>query len=608
LPALLDRVRTYWRLGPANLARVGLYRIGLKSGLHPVLRITAPVATGPFFGEPTAIRSGLVASTRWIDQAHYFSAHDFPVDQMPDWHASPFRPGVRADATRPWHRLGDFDAELGDLKAVWEASRFEWLIPMAQRVAMGDVTELTRLNAWIANWSRLNPPYMGVNWKCGQEASIRVLHLAAAALILDQADQPLDSLRDLLRAHLRRIAPTMAYAIGQQNNHGTTEAAALFVGGSWLASQGEAEAGKWERIGRYRLAERAEALIEPDGTFSQYSVVYHRVMLDCYAFAESWRRRFKLPAFAPILNEQLQAAVTWLHQLVDSNSGDAPNLGANDGARLFPFSDAPFRDFRPSIQWAAALFCDAAAFASVDHNGCVLQWLRVPLPQKRLPLPGNRSFDDGGFHVLRNDRALALLRYPRFRFRPSQADAMHVDLWVDGTNLLRDGGTYGYNVELGDYAYFNGVEAHNSVQFDGRAQMPRISRFLLGSWLNGENIRCFSKVGDSASVGAAYSANCGPTHDRQIELKADRLICIDQLSGKAKTACLRWRLPMDDWILTANGVKGPNAAISIEITHREAVPALARGRESRHYLEMDEIVVLEISVTVPATIRTEIRF
>ena len=117
---------------------------------------------------------------------------------------------------------------------------------MAQRVALGDPAELTRLNHWLANWSRLNPPYLGVNWKCGQEASIRVLHLAAAALILDQAEQPLGSLCDLLRAHLRRIAPTMAYAIGQQNNHGTTEAAALFVGGSWLASQGVAEAEKWE--------------------------------------------------------------------------------------------------------------------------------------------------------------------------------------------------------------------------------------------------------------------------------------------------------------------------------------------------------------------------
>ena len=526
----------------------------------------------------------------------------------PDWFVNPFRPGARADATRPWHQLQDFDAELGDIKAVWEASRFEWLIPMAQRVALGDPAELTRLNHWLANWSRLNPPYLGVNWKCGQEASIRVLHLAAAALILDQAEQPLGSLCDLLRAHLRRIAPTMAYAIGQQNNHGTTEAAALFVGGSWLASQGVAEAEKWEAMGRHRLAERADTLIEADGTFSQYSVVYHRVMLDCYAFAESWRRLHGFPAFVPNLIDRLKAAVAWLYHLVDPDSGDAPNLGANDGARLFPFSDSAFRDFRPSLQWAAALFCDGTAFESVDDNDRNLQWLGLPVPGKRLPPPRSKSFDEGGFHVLRNERAMAVLRYPRFRFRPSQADAMHVDLWVDGKNLLRDAGTFSYNCNLDEYAYFNGVEAHNGVQFDGRAQMSRISRFLLGSWPKTENARLVSGDTGSVSAGAAYCDREGALHNRQIELQAEGLVCTDRLSGKARTACLRWRLPKDNWVLTANGTKGEIAAISFEIENGEATPVLTGGRESLHYLEIDDLVVFELHVTVPNLIRTEIRF
>jgi len=40
---------------------------------------------------------------------------------------------------------------------------------------------------------------------------------------------------------------------------------------------------------------------------------------------------------------------------------------------------------------------------------------------------------------------MALLRYPRFRFRPSHADVLHVDLWVDAVNVLRDGGTFSYH-------------------------------------------------------------------------------------------------------------------------------------------------------------------
>ena len=37
---------------------------------------------------------------------------------------------------------------------------------------------------------------------------------------------------------------------------------------------------------------------------------------------------------------------------------------------------------------------------------------------------------------------------PIYKFRPSQADPMHLDLWIDGLNLLKDGGTLSYNKKV----------------------------------------------------------------------------------------------------------------------------------------------------------------
>ena len=62
---------------------------------------------------------------------------------------------------------------------------------------------------------------------------------------------------------------------------------------------------------------------------------------------------------------------------------------------------------------------------------------------------------------------------------PSQADAMHVDLWVNGKNLLVDAGSYSYNTNTGLSDYFNGTASHNTVQFDDRDQMPKLGRFYL---------------------------------------------------------------------------------------------------------------------------------
>ena len=36
---------------------------------------------------------------------------------------------------------------------------------------------------------------------------------------------------------------------------------------------------------------------------------------------------------------------------------------------------------------------------------------------------------------------------PQAPARPSQADALHLDLWHRGVNLLRDAGTFSYNAE-----------------------------------------------------------------------------------------------------------------------------------------------------------------
>ncbi|WP_310467830.1 alginate lyase family protein [Sphingomonas sp.] len=600
--ALGVRLGTYFGLGPANLARVAIYRLGLKTGLHPVLKLkTCAAPSGSFFAaRSSSPPPGAVARQDWRETGLWFGAHAFPAATAPDWHRSPFT-GAHAEAKRPWQSIADFDPALGDIKAVWEASRFDWLLAMAQRAAFGDPAELDRLNAWLADWSAANPPYRGANWKCGQEASIRVLHLALAAMQLDQAEKPPPALAALVRLHLARIAPTMGYAIGQANNHATSEAAALFVGGSWL---GGAEGDRWARTGRRQLERQALRLIAPDGTFSQYSLVYHRVMLDTFCFAESWRRGRRLPAFSSAFLKRLQAATRWLQQLTDPATGDGPNLGANDGARLMALSDNGFRDFRPTLQWAAALFLDRRGIAAEGPWDQPLLWLGIALPTELLDHPASTTFDDGGLHVLRAGNAVAYLRYPRFGFRPSQADALHLDLWVDGDNILRDAGTYSYN--SADSDDLSGTAAHNTVQFDGRDQMPRLGRFLFGAWLKGRGVRPVTGTGEAIEAAAGYRDYRGAEHHREVRLEPGALLCTDRLSGHARSAVLRWRLRPGDWRLEGNSVTDGTFKLTVETDGGAAELSLTSGPESRHYLEKTNLPVLEAAVRVPAIIRTRV--
>ncbi|MGH8021487.1 MAG: heparinase II/III domain-containing protein, partial [Opitutaceae bacterium] len=457
------KTRTALALGLPNLARVGRYRLGLRFGVHPVQDVRAEVARAPFF-KPVNSTVEAVTPNAWRSEALYFGWFrvELPNGRCPDWHANPFQPGARLDAIKPWWELSDFDPRVGDIKTVWEGSRMDWVLAMAQRAAAGDQDELDRLNQWVADWCEHNAPYFGPNWKCGQEASIRVIHLAMAAFILGQVAAPEQGLLELVAVHLRRIKPAINYAIAQDNNHGTSEAAALFIGGSWLRKLGRPAGAEWESLGRKWLEDRVARLIEDDGSFSQYSLNYHRVVLDTLSAVEIWRRHLDLPALSTVWRNRAAQAARWLFAMTSAETGDAPNIGANDGARLLPLTDTDYRDYRPSVQLGMVLFNNSLAYVEDGEWNLPSRWLGLELPKTKADNVSSRLFDRGGYALLRRGNVMAVMRYPRFRFRPGHADALHLDLWLSGENLLRDGGSYSYNSEAEWMSYFPGTASHNT--------------------------------------------------------------------------------------------------------------------------------------------------
>lgn len=603
------KARTAYALGLSNVFRVALYRLGLFFGLNPVRRLKPRPLNAPFF-RPVSVPIKAASSAAWRDQARFFGW--FPVilsvKESPDWHTNPISGTRVKKSNRPWWEIPDFDPNVGDIKTIWEASRFDWVLAMAQRAATGEASEWVRLNSWLDDWCKANPTYLGPNWKCGQEASIRVMHLAMAALISGQAENPCESLLDLVEAHLKRIAPTLSYAMAQDNNHGTSEAAALFIGGSWLARLGRSSAGHWEHLGRRWLENRAGRLIEPDGSFSQYSVNYHRLMLDTFSMVEAWRRYVGSESFSAMWQTRAADAARWLAAIVDTESGDAPNLGANDGARLLPLTDTDFRDFRPSVQLAMVLFNECRVYAKEGRWNIPLQWLGVSIPQALAETTTSRLFDHGGYALLRRDQASALLRYPRFRFRPSQADVLHVDLWVSGENLLRDAGSFSYNTDAHWINYFSGTVGHNTVQFDDHDQMPRLGLFLFGDWLKTRERTPLKETEQAVSCGAGYADRYGAAHNRQVRLESKALVVRDEISGFERKAVLRWRLKPGRWKVEGNIAMDGRHLLSVHATVPIIRFNLIQGWESRYYLHKAAVPVLEVEVHEPGILTTEYRW
>lgn len=600
---------TLFRLGIINLFRILFYRLKLK------LYSDSASTKAPDFPPLSFFKNSMDQPCRGAAvepvscKLKLFGWQSVGLEnQLPDWHCNPLN-GARVEfPERDWRQIPDFDPAVGDIKIIWEFSRFDWVLAFAQLFSAGDADALKKLNIWLADWSEKNPPFNGPNWKCGQEASIRVMHLSMAALLLGQTEAPAKELTGMIKLHLQRIAPTISYAMAQDNNHGTSEAGALFIGGSWLERLGVKGGERWQRLGRKWLENRAARLIAVDGSFSQYSVNYHRVMLDTFSMAEIWRRHLGLPEFSERLLARLEAATRWLFAMVDPHSGDTPNLGANDGARLLPLTDTGYRDFRPSVQLAMALFAGERAYLDDGPWNDQLTWLGVSIPDKVADQIGSHIFDDGGYGLLKRGDVMALMRYPRFRFRPGQADALHVDLWRGGENLLRDAGTFSYNTDLELLTYFPGTVSHNTIQFDDRDQMPRLSRFLFGDWLKTELLQPLQEKVEETSFGAAYRDGQGAFHQRTLWLTDDRLIVRDEISGFTCRAVLRWRVKPGNWRLEEQTLIDGGNSLSVTASVPLARLELVDGWESRYYLQKTPTPVLEVEIRQPGVLITEYRW
>ena len=627
---LLSQLRTIKKLGCRNCVAVALHRSALLTGIyqHQLLIDSCPVPEA-LAGCRQLVRCALkpwFASSREVCLKHadallagcatWFSHEAHEIGSPPDWFHDPASGQHFPDGSQHWSTCKTFAG--ADIKRCWELSRWGWapLLARAWRLS-GDSRYRDGLNAWSKSWCQANPVNAGSNWLCGQEASMRLLHALQAWQLSDSLGRlpsPTPERAAYAAAHLQRIAATERYAKAQDNNHWISEAAALFIGGSWLAASESPyalAARHWAHAGRRALERSVGRLVMPDGSFAQHSLTYHRLLLDTLAQVELWRRWLDLPPLTERFSQRCCAATTWLAALVDPISGDGPNLGSNDGAFCYQLHNQPYRDFRPTLQLASVLFQGHPALPHGPWDE-PLHWLglagdglpaQADQPTSAAPIS---LFADGGYAVLRPAASSwALLRLPTYRFRPAHADPLHLELWHQGVNLMRDGGSYAYNASPADLAVFPGIASHNTVQFDGAEPMPRLGRFLWGDWLQLEAPPQLQP----SSITAAYRCPLG-RHQRRVQVDASgyRWTITDTCSGFKSQAVLRWHLCPGEWRLEGPSVIGPLATLQIHCDQPITRLELVTGWESRHYGAKTPLPVLEVGVAqAPATLTTSIQ-
>lgn len=393
-----------------------------------------------------------------------------------------------------WAKIQDFSSQYGDIKYVWELSRFSYLNTLIRYDFHFGKDQSKFIFDLIENWIEQNPINIGPNYKCSQEISIRLFNWIFALNYYKNSPNlsPLlfNKILNSINQQYQHVFININFSrIAVRNNHAITETLCLFLCGKLLPFLDNAE--KFSKKGQEWFGEEIDYQIYDDGTFLQFSMNYHRVVIQLltWAIALSNKNQWSLTS---LVFEKTKKSISFLLACMNTESGVLPNYGANDGALFFPLNDCDYRDYRAQIN-ALNYAIEGNVLFIADNTLEDTRWF---FNQKEISLlekdkSGIQSFDKGGYYIYNDqiDKTKTFIRCGNHKDRPSHADNLHVDIWVGNENILRDAGSYKYNTETTYSEFFTGTGSHNTVILGENSQMKKGNRFIWLNWTQTENTK-----------------------------------------------------------------------------------------------------------------------
>lgn len=535
-------------------------------------------------------------------ECQYFSSAWCDLRSDDDWVTNPDT-GYKYDISKHWTEVEDIVREMGDIKYVWERSRFSYLYTVIRYDHSTGEDHSQFVFNQIQDWIDKNPLNCGPNYKCSQEISLRVFNWIFALYYYKSStvltENRFQEITNSIYWQMRHVYSNISFSkIAVRNNHAITETLALYVVG--LLFPHYPESIKWKSNGKRWFEEEIEYQIEEDGTYLQFSMNYHRVVVQLLTWAITLADN-NGECFNEIVYQRAYQSVNFLYQCQEPSNGYLPNYGSNDGALFFKLNDNNYRDYRPQLDALHFLLTGIPLYdeSFEDKNWYFAQWrcnrdLKPALHQSTAYV----AFEKGGYYLIRDKDALTFIRCGKYENRPAQADNLHIDVWYKGENILMDGGTYKYNTDPSYIKYFAGTESHNCIMLGRNDQMLKGARFIWYYWSQAEFIS-FEETDESylfiGRISCFRHINKNIKHIRKIEKKKNKPVWAveDVIENKPKEEEMRqlWHTAKHEIVDFKSG---------------NINPTVRKGFFSQYYGQKEENVQVEFSIS-SNSIKTIIR-
>ncbi len=430
----------------------------------------------------------------------------------PDWFLDPSSGGRYAkdlSAFRVDYRAA---TDTRSVKHVWELSRHQHLTVLACAWrATGEEAYAEAAVQQLERWCDENPVLVGINWSSGIELALRLISWVWTRRLLDGwsgAPAAFEDNETLLRHvywHQRFLAAFPSRG-SSANNHVVAEAAGQLTASCafpWFE-----ESDRWRRSSAALFETELARNTFASGMNREQAFDYHGFVAELGLVAAAEAEAAGHP-LAPAVSRTLCAMVDVVAATLDS-SGRPPRFGDGDDGRAVLLG-APDSD-----RWRSLLATGAALFgampwwpeAPADPQSSLLSRLvgrRIAVPDRADERPD--QFADSGLTILRTTDQDA---GPEIWCRcdggthgflsiaaHAHADALSVEVRVDGVDVLADPGTYCYQGSPAWRDYFRSTLAHNTLELAASDQSLSAGPFL---WTLHARTRVVRLSGENARV------------------------------------------------------------------------------------------------------------
>lgn len=481
----------------------------------------------------------------------FFNSLEFNIGEDYNWITNP-ETGFKYDIKKHWTEIADYSKEAGDIKYVWEKSRFSYLYDVIRYDYHFNEDCSLFVFSEILSWIKSNPINQGPNYRCSQEISLRILNWTFALYYyrnsLNLTEDIFNQIQFAVYWQIQHIIDNIDFSrIAVRNNHAITETLTMYLTGLLYPQFPGSQ--KWRQNGKRWFEEEVAYQVYEDGTFLQFSMNYHRVVVQLLTWAIRLSEK-NGDTLSSIVYERAVKSVEFLRTCMVDENGFLPNYGANDGALFFKLNDYVYRDFRPSL--SALAKCVKIDLDFSDTEDELWYGLDSKPTNNWIPDSGIHSFDKGGYYIFREKDTLTFIRCGNHKDRPSQADNLHLDIWYKGQNILCDAGSYKYNTDSETLKYFMGTTSHNTVMLNNNDQMIKGARFIWYNWSQKAGVSFEEKMNNYCFKGAIHAfehVSKGIIHEREIIKfkKEPKWVIRDVIKNKPIDVLMKqlWHLPID---------------------------------------------------------------